>query len=122
MHPRAIAAAAALLLSVGGCAGADRADGQAAREEIEAGRQMAAASCASCHAIGPVGASPHPEAVPFRAIGARTNLDSLEVDFAEGIRMGHRDMPQFQFDLEGVDALLAYLKSVQAEPDGGDAP
>jgi hypothetical protein len=32
---------------------------------------------------------------------------------AEGLFVGHPDMPQFVFDAQDVGAIIAYLKSIQ---------
>lgn len=80
------------------------------------GRQFAARSCASCHAIGSVGASPMAEATPFREIVHRYPLDQLEEGFAEGLVTGHPAMPAFVFRASEIDDLIAYLETVKAEP------
>lgn len=76
------------------------------------GRDIAERFCARCHAIGPEGESPHASAPPFRQIAAKGNVESLEEALAEGIVVGHPDMPQFQLRPETVGALVAYLKSL----------
>jgi cytochrome c len=32
---------------------------------------------------------------------------------SEGMMSGHPDMPEFQFDVDDVGAIIAYLKSIQ---------
>lgn len=85
---------------------------------IEDGRTIAAEQCSQCHAIGPDGLSPNPKAPVFRTILSRYAEDALVVDLAEGIRIGHPDMPQITLRPEGIDALVAYLRSVQEKPGG----
>ncbi|HVK81906.1 MAG TPA: c-type cytochrome [Verrucomicrobiae bacterium] len=79
------------------------------------GRAIAEAQCAGCHAIGEYGASPVPEAPVFRTILTRYRADVLEEEMIQGIQVNHR-MPDFQFNPQGADALIAYLRSVQQAP------
>jgi mono/diheme cytochrome c family protein len=72
--------------------------------------------CASCHAIARSDISPYPKAPPFRILSRHYPIESLAEAFAEGIVVGHVDMPQFKFRQDEIDALIAYLKYVQ-EPD-----
>lgn len=82
---------------------------------LKEGAGLARNNCGSCHAIGPTGASPNPKAPPFRRLARRYPLSHLEEALAEGIVVGHEglDMPQFRFDTREVEALLAYLASIQ---------
>ena len=86
-----------------------------AAEDVPAGRAMAQKLCARCHAIGPVGDSPLAEAPPFRTFSSKYPIDSLAEAFAEGIVVGHPDMPEFKFEPDEIDALLAYLDSIQSQ-------
>jgi cytochrome c len=38
---------------------------------------------------------------------------------AEGLSSGHPDMPEFRFEIDDVDAILAYLESIQEKCQGG---
>jgi mono/diheme cytochrome c family protein len=104
------AAAAALLL--GACAV------QTAPEQQESlagdGRAIAEAQCAGCHAIGEYGDSPDPAAPTFRTVLSRYRADVLEEELIAGIQVSH-PMPEFQFNPQGADALIAYLQSIQEE-------
>ncbi|MGI9412233.1 MAG: c-type cytochrome [Hyphomicrobiales bacterium] len=91
------------------------ATGGASAGDASAGRAMAQKLCARCHAIGPVGDSPVPEAPPLRTLSAKYPIDSLAEAFAEGIVVGHPSMPEFKFEPDAIDALLAYLDSIQPE-------
>lgn len=82
-------------------------------ELIAQGRVMAETLCAGCHAIGTEGDSPHREAIPFRELSWHYEVESLAEPFAEGIMVGHPDMPQWQFEPKDIDALLAYLETIQ---------
>lgn len=82
------------------------------------GRRLAEIYCARCHAIGAEGESTHPMAPPFRIIGRNYPVNTLEEAFAEGILVGHRDMPEFQLEPAQIDDLVAYLQSVQVQRGG----
>src|SRR5215469_4191979 len=74
--------------------------------------------CSRCHAVGRSGSSTHPEAPPFRTLGQRYPIDALAEGLAEGLSSGHPDMPEFVFEVDDVNAILAYLKSIQVS--GGE--
>lgn len=94
------------------------APGGAHAGDIEAGRQLAQINCASCHAIGAVGDSRNPAAPPFRVLSYGYPLNSLEEAFAEGILVGHPDMPEFSLAPQQIDDLLAYIESIQQRRSG----
>ncbi|HVY87200.1 MAG TPA: cytochrome c [Caulobacterales bacterium] len=81
--------------------------------QIEQGHQLAQAFCSRCHAIGLEGESTHPQAPPFRTLSRNYPVNELEEAFAEGVLVGHPDMPQFEFQPDQIDALVAYLQSIQ---------
>jgi mono/diheme cytochrome c family protein len=89
----------------------DMSDAQAL---VSDGRDIAEAQCAGCHAVGSYGDSPNTAAPTFRTVLSRYRADVLEQELIEGIRVSH-PMPAFQFDPRGVDALIAYLQSIQQE-------
>lgn len=37
--------------------------------------------------------------------------------FIEGVKVGHEDMPTFDFNVLAADALVAYLRSLSAQAD-----
>lgn len=80
---------------------------------LQRGEALLAKSCARCHAVGTTGASPHPQAPPFRTLARRYPIEGLGEALAEGLSVGHPDMPEFAFGPEDVGAILAYLKSIQ---------
>lgn len=84
------------------------------RHAIEVGRMLAQTHCSTCHAIGKRGQSPNPQAPHFRTLGQRYPLDNLSEAFSEGILVGHGPMPEFQFEPDQIDGLIAYLRSVQS--------
>ena len=69
--------------------------------------------CARCHAIGPEGESSHEDAPAFRAFGQNWPIESLGEALAEGIVVGHPDMPEFMFEPDEISHLLAYLATLQ---------
>jgi cytochrome c len=109
---RKVAASAALLCAAlsGAC---QHGDVTPAAAEVQDGRAIAQAQCSSCHAIGYMDSSPRQDAPPFREIGRRYQFPVLQQELMEGIKLGHPDMPRFQFSPRGTDALVAYLRDLQ---------
>jgi mono/diheme cytochrome c family protein len=82
--------------------------------ELESrGFAIVSEKCASCHAIARSDISPYPKAPPFRILSRHYPTESLAEAFAEGIIVGHVDMPEFKFRPEEIDGVIAYLKYVQ---------
>lgn len=81
--------------------------------EIAHGKALVETNCARCHAVGKTDASQHPEAPPFRILSQRYPIDALEEAFAEGISTGHPDMPEWVATPEQIDAIIAYIESLQ---------
>ncbi len=84
-------------------------------EEVELGRQIASSQCADCHGIDMEDAR-RTDAPALRYILADYDGDALAEDFRDGLKVGHPEMPQFQFGPKSTDLLLSYLMSIQ-EPD-----
>ncbi|WEX11836.1 cytochrome c [Chelativorans sp. AA-79] len=103
---RLITATALLLASLARPALAE--DAQIAR-----GRALVEANCSRCHAVSRDDASMHPEAPAFRTLWKRYPIDALEEAFAEGIYVGHPDMPEFIADPDQIAAIIAYIESIQ---------
>jgi cytochrome c len=80
----------------------------------ERGADIAARQCARCHAIGRSGASPMSLAPPFRDLSKRYPIDNLAEAFAEGIVTGHPAMPRFTFEPREINALLAFIDSLNS--------
>lgn len=80
------------------------------------GQALVEANCGACHATGSTGESPAPEAPAFRTLSQNYRVADLQEALAEGISVGHPAMPEFQFAPEDVDAIIAYLQSVQEQP------
>jgi mono/diheme cytochrome c family protein len=94
---------------------ASAASGARADDLIEAGRVLVETNCARCHAIAGPGPSPVADAPAFSTFERMWPVESLAEAFAEGITVYHPTviMPEFVFEPPEIDALLAYLKSVQ---------
>ena len=81
--------------------------------KIKVGKLIAETRCAKCHATGPEGESPHLDAKPFRYLAENYPVRNLEEAFAEGIVVGHPDMPVFVLSPYEIDSLITYLESIQ---------
>jgi mono/diheme cytochrome c family protein len=89
------------------------------------GQALVADHCGRCHAVGAVGDSPNPQAPPFRRLHERFPVENLAEALVEGLRVGHTQMPQFQFSEQDAGDIIAYLKSIQSDaqaPVGQAAP
>jgi cytochrome c len=94
---------------------------QAAEKDLtDKGEVLVRQKCGQCHAVGAEGESPNKEAPPFRTLSSKYPIENLAEALAEGIVSGHPEMPIFVFNPHEVDAILAYLESIQAPeaPDG----
>ncbi|MCA0200076.1 MAG: cytochrome c [Proteobacteria bacterium] len=83
-----------------------------AADAVAQGRALAGQHCAKCHAIGRTDESLHDEAPPFRRLHERYPIATLGEAFAEGIVVGHKDMPAFEFSPAEIEALLGYIESL----------
>lgn len=81
---------------------------------IEQGREFARNRCAHCHGIGRLDESPLEQAPPFRRLHQRYPVEQLAEAFAEGIVVGHSEMPPFELQPHEIAALLAYLESLES--------
>jgi len=79
----------------------------------ETGADLAGRLCAGCHATGVDDKSRHKSAAPFRTLGDEYPIEYLAEALAEGIIVGHPDMPIFEMTPEQIDLFLAYLENVQ---------
>lgn len=94
------------------CSGAPALAGMDVRP-ADLGRDLARDQCGGCHAIAPSDTSPNAEAPPFDEIVKLYPPETLEEALAEGIMVGHEDMPAFVFSADQVEQLVAYLKSLE---------
>ena len=88
---------------------------QSRAELINRGRGIAETACATCHAIGADDVSQHPEAPALRSIGQKYDVWTLDEAFAEGIMVGHPDMPVWELIPEDIEGLLTYMESIQVD-------
>jgi mono/diheme cytochrome c family protein len=80
------------------------------------GRELVQANCQACHAVGVSDESRTPEAPPFRLLmrgGYR--VSNLEEALVGGIGLGHPPMPEFRLSPSEVEAVVAYLQSIQSD-------
>ncbi|WP_084395674.1 c-type cytochrome [Henriciella aquimarina] len=114
---RLILLTAAMAIAACSPSGADETGSTEAPESplVKQGKAIAEADCASCHAIDATSDSTHAEAPPFRTLSQHYPIESLQEALAEGIVVGHEDMPEFAFDPEEIDAMIAFLKSIQTK-------
>jgi cytochrome c len=82
------------------------------------GESLLITNCSRCHAVGRAGQSTHPDAPAFRTLGQRYPIEVLAEALAEGLSSGHPDMPEFRFEIDDVNAILAYLESIQEKGQG----
>ena len=89
------------------------ANGQAnaAAEEAQ-GEALAKQYCIRCHATGKTDESNHPSVRPLREIAAAGPMPMLEAARKTGSIAGHDEMPEFDMELDQINALIAYLKSI----------
>lgn len=87
-------------------------------ETVAKGRSILEKDCARCHAIGMDDTSHHEEAPPFRVVVTRYPPENLAEALAEGIVSGHPDMPEFVFQPDQIEAILAYLGTLVPASDG----
>jgi len=100
---RQILLSATALAMLAGCASVTPAD---------TGEALVRANCSGCHAVGPVGLSPNPEAPPFRELKQRYPVAFLGEALAEGIATGHPGMPEFVLQPDDINAVIAYLETL----------
>ena len=76
------------------------------------GQALLDKNCSRCHAIGATGESTHTQAPPFRVVAKKYPPASLAEALAEGIVSGHPDMPEFTFEPNEIEAIIAYLETL----------
>jgi mono/diheme cytochrome c family protein len=81
--------------------------------QVQRGQTFVGANCATCHAVGRIGASPLAVAPAFRDLHTKYPVEDLGEALAEGITTGHPTMPEFQLEPDQITDVLAYLKSLE---------
>ena len=84
--------------------------------QVKLGRQIAETYCQDCHAIGKTGKSRFAPAPRFRDLHTRYDVSLLSEALVEGLVTAHPEMPEFEFDPDQAEAIIAYLKTL--EPTG----
>jgi cytochrome c len=92
----------------------------AASEQIQLGQMLVEMNCGGCHSTAREGESPHNEAPPFRLLGERYDIADLSEALVEGLVSGHPDMPEFTFEPDEAEVIIAFLESLRSTADGGD--
>jgi mono/diheme cytochrome c family protein len=86
------------------------------RELVAVGRRIAQRECSSCHSIDAMSESPKPGAPPLRdVLFLYEDQDQLSVRLIDGMRIGHDEMPTFNFDIRSTDAMIAFLQALSGE-------
>lgn len=84
-------------------------------ELIARGRTILTAQCSRCHQITLTGLSPLRAAPPFREVMRRYEPEALEEALAEGLSTGHESMPEFKFEPDDVNAIVAYFGTLRVK-------
>jgi len=87
--------------------------GEATPEQIDAGRRIVELQCISCHAVRSSDMSRDLTAPPLRTLAERYPVTGLQEAFAQGVLVGHPNMPDFRFNAAQIAEILAYLQSIQ---------
>jgi len=82
-------------------------------QSVQRGLNYLRANCARCHAIDKVSESPLKLAPAFRTLHLKYPVESLQESFAEGIRTGHGNMPEYRLDGDQIGDVIAYLKTLE---------
>ena len=80
---------------------------------VSQGDALVRSNCSPCHAVGLNDKSPHPDAPAFRTLSERYPIEDLAEALAEGISTGHPDMPEVVASPEQIDAIIAYIGTLQ---------
>lgn len=82
-------------------------------DTILEGQKLAKELCSNCHAIDITDESKNKQAPPFRTFSQKWPLENLEEALAEGIVVGHDDMPEFKFTPDQITNFITYLEHIQ---------
>ena len=85
----------------------------ASADPVSRAKALVETNCARCHAIGKTDKSARPDAPAFRTLSQRYPIADLEEALAKGISTGHPDMPEWVASPDQIDAILAYIESLQ---------
>jgi len=110
-----ITALAIAILNSGPCMAASLAGDGAA---VDHGGRLARENCATCHAVELDGASANPAAPPFRDLGERFPVDTIDEALLAQVRPKHPDMPAFEMTPKQANDLAAYIAWLQPVEHG----
>ncbi len=79
------------------------------------GQAIVRNNCGICHATEVDDVSPDRDAPPFRDVARRYPPEDLGESLAEGIDIGHPEMPEFVFEPDAIGAIIAYLDWLGAQ-------
>lgn len=80
---------------------------------VDSGRALLQTNCADCHTVGMENESPLAAAPPFRNVARAYDPELLAEPLAEGIVTGHAEMPEFVFEPDDINAIIAYLSDLR---------
>jgi mono/diheme cytochrome c family protein len=78
-------------------------------QNLAAGQAIAEKHCARCHAITTEQKSRHAVAPTFPVIANRYSVWGLQEALAEGIIVGHGEMPKYVFSPDEINDLLSFM-------------
>ena len=113
-HPHALQGTLAKLTAAMVWALSSHGESTAADAFARHGRILVTRMCGTCHAIGKRDASPHVSAPAFRYLERQMDLGELVRRLRRGPLAGHDEMPAFRFTRDEAQAIVAYLRSIQA--------
>ena len=90
----------------------------AAEPSVQHGKALAEANCAKCHATGLTGDSPHEKAPPFRTLGTRFPVDTIDEALLAKLSPKHSDMPTFEITPKQAKDIAVYIASIQPVAHG----
>lgn len=108
-----LALLAFLCSGVMGCASSKSTPAESRDARVADGRFLVQVHCGDCHGYRTEDQSRHAEAPVLRILSRSYPVSALEESLAEGIIVGHPDMPEYRFRPEDVEAIILYLESIQ---------
>nr|WP_047167689.1 cytochrome c [Sphingomonas sp. Y57] len=115
MMSRSFQRSAAVLLGLS-CLFASQAATARTDKLAREGHALAVKRCGACHATEKKGASPLAAAPPFRSLAYRYPVETLDEALAEGIVVGHPDMPSDPWEADDIKRFIAYLEKIGPKP------
>jgi mono/diheme cytochrome c family protein len=87
----------------------------AATASEKRGLRLVQRRCGACHAVRAEDVSRRPTAPPFRDLHRRYDVGNLEEALAEGLSIGHSNMPEFRFKPPQIVDIIGYLRSLEQD-------